>query len=340
MVCKDNKSIIISRISHTEHGGIFKFFMQKIFSCRTARGNRYYFRTTTLCLLCVMFFLLTTCKSIPVMPESFLKNERFLPIDEGASVYLVADVLKARSILNLLPIEELKDNQAKEMLDKTGYAVAALFPEESGRRFQLAAWGNYPSFRAGFAFTFDKNWKRQRSPSGDSYWHSENNGLSLALTSEQAFAAGSLDKMPVDPLSSSVQKRKQIPSGFNDFRAGAPLSFWLEDPHKVISGLFNEAGIPIQFPIQQLFVNIFPAKDGSGNFEADIFFLMENTSQSRGMTAILNLASKHIPAGSDSIIAMLFFANPPVQNDRSLDLKSAVLDENDISMLFSIFFGI
>ncbi|MDR0464118.1 MAG: hypothetical protein LBG94_03265 [Treponema sp.] len=293
-----------------------------------------FYLTAPLCAFMIII-LLVTCKSIPVMPDSFLKNERFLPLETGASVYLVANVVTARCILDLLPIEELKDNQAKDLLDRTGYAVAALFPEESGKRFQLCAWGNYPSFRAGFAFTFDKNWKKQRSSSGDSYWHSAQSGLSIALTSEQAFAASSLNRTPADPLSG--QAGKEIPEGFNDFRAGSPVSFWLEEPDKVISRLFDAAGIPIQFPVKHLFVNIIPIEN---NYEADICFLLENTSQTRGMAAILNLASRHMAGDSDSIIAMLFFANPSVQKDRSLNLKSAVLDENNIRMLFNIFFRI
>jgi len=296
-----------------------------------------FFITAPLCALAVVI-LFVTCKSIPVIPDSFLENERFLPLETGASVYLIANVVTARSILDLLPIEELKDNQAKDLLSRTGYAVAALFPEESGKRFQLSAWGNYPSFRAGFAFTFDKNWKKQRSSSGGSYWHSAQSGLSIALTSEQAFAASSLNRTPVDPLSS--QTGKEIPEGFNDFRAGSPLSFWLEEPDKVISRLFNAAGIPIQFPVQRLFVNIFPSDDNPGFYEADICFQMENTSQSRGMAAIFNLASGFLSGDSDSIISLLLFANRPVQKDQSLIVKSAVLNDSDINMCFKLFFGI
>ena len=325
MVCKDNKSMNYSKrifYAKTRLTQMFKSAQRII--------------TAPLCAFAVII-LFVTCKSIPVMPDSFLKNERFLPLDAGASVYIVANVLASRSILDLLPIEELKDSQAKEMLDKTGYAVAALFPDVSGKRFQLSAWGNYPSFRAGFAFTFDKNWKKQRSSSGDSYWHSLQSGLSIAVTSEQAFAASSLNKTPVDPLSSSAQTRKEIPEGFTDFRSGSPLSFWLEDPDKAITRLFNDAGIPIQFPVKRLFVNIFPIESG---YEAYICFMLETTSHSRGMAAILNLASKNISGGSDSIINMLLFANPTVQNDRRLDVKSAVLNEDDIRALFNIFFGV
>ena len=327
MVCKDNKSMKYSkRIFYVKPR-----FKQKFTGAQIK--NSFYITAPLYAFMILL--LLVTCKSIPVMPDSFLKNERFLPLETGASVYLVANVVTARCILDLLPIEELKDNQAKDLLDRTGYAVAALFPEESGKRFQLCAWGNYPSFRAGFAFTFDKNWKKQRSSSGDSYWHSAQSGLSIALTSEQAFAASSLNRTPADPLSG--QAGKEIPEGFNDFRAGSPVSFWLEEPDKVISRLFDAAGIPIQFPVKNLFVNIIPVEN---NYEADICFLLENTSQTRGMAAILNLASRHMAGDSDSIIAMLFFANPSVQKDRSLDLKSAALDENNIRMLFNIFFGI
>ena len=303
-------------------------------------------RTISFCCLCsavffIFSFLFVTCKSAPVVPESFMQGERYLPLEKGASVYLFANVIEARSLLNLLPIEELKNEQTSDLLDRTGMAVAALFPQESGRRFQLAAWGNYPSFGAGFAFTFDRNWAKRRSSSGGSYWYSEAGRLSIVVTSKQSYAAASLNSTPFEPQTAATsQTGAEIPDGFNDFRADSPLSCWLIEPAKVISRIFNDAGIPIQFPVQQLFINIFPIEKGAGGYEAILMFQLESSVQARGMAAMLNLAGSFISGDSGLIFTPLLFANTPVQRDKYLEIKTANLNDKQILQVFSMFFGI
>jgi len=358
MVCKDIKKIKNSFFcAANSHTSVMRLrFMHGISYLRYAPSE--YTRTKRrqltagLCGL-LLIILLITCKSNPAVPEGFLQDEKFLPLDSGASVYLIADVPRARSILGLLPIEELNDSQVKQMLDRTDFAAAAFFPAQSGRRFQLSAWGNYPSFQAGFAFAFNKNWKKRNSPSGGSYWYSAASRLSLAVNSKQVFAASSLNSTPVDPLSAgsssfSNQTGIEIPDGFNTFRVGSPLSCWLTDPGKVISGIFENAGIPIQFPVKQLFINLFPAGE---NYEAVLNFQLESSMHARGMAAMLNLASAFIsgepkpqsensPPNSGLIFAALLFKNPPSQNDRSLEIKTGILNETEIKLMFNIFFGI
>jgi len=284
-----------------------------------------------------MFILLfVTCKTTPVIPQSFMQEEKFVPLEKGASVYLFADVTKARPVLDLLPIAELKDEQTSQLLDKTGMAVAALFPESSGKRFQLAAWGNYPSFGAGFGFTFNKNWKSMRSSSG-SYWYSAAGKLSIALTSKQAFAAASLNNTPLEPRTTSSDLQAEIPEGFNAFRAGSPLSCWLIDPDKTITRVFQNAGIPVQIPVQQLFINIFPLESG---YEAVLRFQLENQQYARGMAAMLNVARVFMSEDSGLIFGTLLFANTPVQKDNSLEIKTGVLNDKEMLEVFSMFFGI
>ena len=288
-----------------------------------------------LCFLSVLL-LLVTCKTIPVIPASFLQEEKFVPLEKGASVYLFANVIEARPFFDLLPFAELKEEQTSQLLDKTGMAVAALFPENSGKRFQLAAWGNYPSFGAGFAFTFNKNWKSVRSSSG-SYWYSEKGRLSLALTSKQVFAAASLNETPSDPRA-AVSLHAEIPEGFNTFRAGSPVSCWLIDPDKTITRVFQNAGIPVQIPVQQLYINIFPLEDSG--YEAVLRFQLENSQQARGMAAMLNVARVFMSEDSGIIFGALLFANTPVQKDNSLEIKTGVLNEKEMLEVIKMFFGI
>ena len=300
-------------------------------------------------LLCVtlwLIILLFSCQSTPKGSDSFSDEAQFLPLNTGASVYIFANVQEARSILELLPIEELKDKQVKKMLDRTGFAAAAFFPEDSGQRFQLASWGNYPR-NADIAFALNKNWKKHNSPKGQKYWHSSADKLSIALTSRQAFITASLNDAPVSPYaasSSSLHAGIEIPEGFNAFRGvnnnRAPLSFWLENPGSLFSNVMNEAGIPIRFPVQQFFLNLNNA--ANGQYEATIRLQFDNISQARGITAILSLASgfdlKQQPNQSQYMkIAALLLANPPVQNGRNVDIKTGAMNKDEIMSIFNIF---
>ena len=292
-------------------------------------------------------FSFFSCKTIPKVQDTFLEELQFLPLESGAAAYVFADAQNARSIIDLLPFEELKNKQTKQLIDRTGYFTAALFPPESGKRFQLAAWGNYPGFGAGFAFTFDRNWKKQRSSAGGSYWYSQANKLSISINSKQALAASSLTTQPFDILASLNQGGVKIPEGFNEFRSlhgrnasgktGADFSCWLENPGDSVSEMLNKAGLPIRFPIQELFFNLNSVSDGK--YEAVIRFQFDSATQARGTASILNLASAF--GFSDlNFLAFLLMSNPSVQNGSSLDFFSDPLDEQDIITLFNFFLAV
>ena len=284
---------------------------------------------STFLILIVSFFV--SCQTLPKTQDTFLEELQYLPLESGASAYVFANVQKARQILDLLPFDELNDPQARQMIDRTGYFVAALFPQASGKRFQLAAWGNYPSARAGFAFTFNKNWKKQNSAAGGSYWHSSAGKLSLSMTAKQAFIASSLTSQPFDPFN---QNNVDIPEGFNEFRSGADLSCWIENAGGSVTRVLNSSGLPVQFPIKQMFINLNTVS--GGKYEAVIRLQFESATQARGMVSILNLASAFGFSGSN-FIASLFMANPSVQNGSSLDFISGILSEQDITALFEMF---
>jgi len=125
---------------------------------------------------CLILLFFISCRTTQHFPEAFKDDATHAPLETGAVVYIFADVKKARPIIELLPIEELNDKYTKQMLDKTDYIAAALFPEKSGRRFQLAAWGNYPG-NADMAFGMNKEWKKISVSSKRFYWHSERGRL-------------------------------------------------------------------------------------------------------------------------------------------------------------------
>ncbi|MCL2230391.1 MAG: hypothetical protein FWC01_04795 [Treponema sp.] len=279
----------------------------------------------------LVLFLIFSCQTTPRIPDAFHENAANAPLDTGANVYIFASAKEARSIIDLLPIEELKNRQTRQMLDRTDYLAAALFPPTSGKRFQLVTWGKYPHSQANMAFSADRSWQAQRSESGQSYWHSSANRLSLALTSNQAFAASSLRSQPLDPYAASPGIK--IPDGFNSFRRSAPLSCWLNNSSVIIERMLNNAGIPMRLPVREIFFNLEPA---GGNFEVTARFQFDSVSQARGMIALLSLAAGAI--SSDQLFSLLF-ANQPVLNGNNVDIKMASLSERELLTLLDFLLG-
>ena len=286
---------------------------------------------TTLFFLGVILFL-ASCRTTQKTYEEAFGEAQFVNLDQGASVYVLANAKQARPILDLLFKEEMNNKQVRNMIDKTDFFTAALFPEESGRRFQITSWGNYPSFRAGMGFSLSKSWKKKRSAEG-SYWYSQSNRLSIEMSSKQAYIAALANDTPVAPKAPAPGV--EIPEGFNEFSRGSYLSFWLNEPAPMFSKVLSNAGLPIRFPVQRLFVSL--SAETAGQYEAVMRLKFENASQARGMAAIFNLAGNFASGGSGSIIASIFFANAPVQDGLFLDIKTAVLSENDLSLLFQMF---
>jgi len=304
---------------------------------RTRTTNKY--RNKSSCRLCGLWLILLlclSCKSAPKTPEiqdiSSLEANG-VPLDDGASVYLIADVKEARQLIDLLPIKEINSSQTKQMLDKTDFFTAALFPKESGRRFQLAAWGDYPSSGAGLVFGMNRNWKRMTAGSGYSYWYSEADELSIAISARQAFAAASSDNTPAEPLAASITP---MPEGFADFKRGSPFSCWFDDGGSVINRILNAAKLPIRFPVQELFIAFFPAEEGK--YFASLRMRFETETQARGIAPLLAIANNFIYSelGGKSLLTSIFFANKPVQNGQNLDLKTAVLNESEIAQFFKL----
>jgi len=280
----------------------------------------------------IVFFLFLSCQTVPKIPDM---PEGTLPLAKGASVYVIANAKQARPIIELLPLEELNNKKARQMLEKTDSFAAAVFPQTGVQKMQVAANGNYPGL-SGLAFIFNKNWKKQHNESGGSYWYSAANGLSIAMSTDRAFVVSSVDKTPVDPVTSA--SGVTMPEGFNEFSRGYPLSCWMEDTTPLINRIFNEKEMPIQLTVQYVFINLYPAdsSDSQNKYEALIRLRFENAFQSRGMAAIFNLAAG-LMSNDNSTIASILFANPVVQNGRSLDIKTKRLTEKDITLLLETF---
>jgi hypothetical protein len=314
--------------------------------------RKLFWRCAVLCIvsLCI------SCKTAPQFPDPVAGETASIPLEPGALVYVFADVQGARPILDLVPLPGLNEKRAREMLDRTRSAAAALYPAESGRRFQLTAWGSYPNTGAAVAFGADKNWKKRRSANGLPYWYSARDRLSAALSAGQAFVAASLDDTPLEPF--SAPPGIEAPDGFAEFRRGAVLSCWLENPGALVSRVLAATGIPLQLPAERIFVSVFrAARQGGGEaaeaerYEALLGLQFASASQARSVLALFTLARALLPANSPAAtgssasgpaalagpLALLLFANPPVQNGDSLTIKTAALTETEIALLFALF---
>jgi len=273
----------------------------------------------------LFFILLVSCQSIPKVPSINLETADSLPFENGAYTYVFADAKKARAIINLLPIEELNNKETRQLLDRTRFFAVALFPQGSGRRYQIAAQGNYPSSNAAIAMSANKNWQKRRSGSGGEYWYSPDSGVSVLIGASHAYAAASFSSDPFEPF--TPPPGVEVPKGFNEFRKNSPLSCWIASPLVLLNKMF--AGLPVQ-SVLNLYFNLSPAPEGK--YEAVIRLQFENTSHAKGMAVLITLASGF---STDPLLSA-FLTNPPVVNGTALDIRSTPLGEKEIKALLKL----
>jgi len=254
----------------------------------------------------------------------------YVPLDNNGFAYIFTNVKEARPILDILPVPQLKNWQANLVLENTEMAAAALFTSESGRRFQVAGWGNYPSLRARVALFFNTTWKKQRSTAG-TYWSSAAQKMSVVINPKQAFAVAWLDDH-INPVPASLGVK--MPEGFTQFMRGAALSCWMDSPALILNQILLNEGIPVNLPADQLFLNLNPK--GQNQYEVLFRLRFENAAQARTIAGVLALAGA-FSANQKSLMASLFFANPPVLNGRNIDIRTALLSDKEITLLLQMF---
>jgi hypothetical protein len=260
-------------------------------------------------------------------------------------------------ILNQTSLLKMKTKQLQQMLDKTTSAVIAMYRVPSEQNYRLVSWGNYPVSKAKMALGFSKDWKKQRSnASGLTYWYSEKEGLSVALDKRNAWVLSTTGKTPTEPFSATGGDSSGLPfpEGFYDFSRGAILSCWLDEPGPLINLKLREMGLPIEIPAELIFVSVY--RTGEDQYEALLKIQVSSASQARGLVVVLSLARSFLtsdvnssntpgsnaPGGSpiDSnfeILQAIFFANPPVQDDKSIIIKTSKLSSSEVALLFDIF---
>jgi hypothetical protein len=280
-------------------------------------------------------FTLASCASGPQKVAALYgaRADDFAALAPGGMAYLWVKLPESRPLLNLFLGENSGGKQTVEILDHTESAVAALYEASGGsaRRFLAAARGTYPN--ANLALALSAGWKKTKSPTGLSYWHSSQAGLSVALGAGQAFVSDG------DPF--VLQPGVAVPETFAAMREGAAAAGWLPGAEP-LNRYLGALGIPIEIPADRVLFGLYPV-DGAGEFRAEAVFRLEtpSVSQARALAAIFSMA--HLVLGnldrtdSASSFALLLFANPPELDGKALIIHAGILDETGLALLLSLF---
>jgi hypothetical protein len=280
------------------------------------------------------------------MPDAVLQETESIPLDTDALAYSFVDIKNARPILDKVDFMGMDDKDFQQMLDRSQSAIMAAYSPSHARRFQLAAWGSYPSSGARMAFGASKSWQKMTAPSNAAYWHSAEMGLSIALTARQAFVLAIKENDSEDAFTNPFPiEDTVVPEGFNEFRRGAVISCWINDPGQYINQKLKEAGITIAIQAEQFFVSLFPvsAKESGGRlrYEALLKIQVTSAAQARGLTSLFGIArgflSPDFSGGSPSTLISLLFANPPIQDGNNLIFKTNALSAEETALLFAMF---
>ena len=288
----------------------------------------------------VLLFLLLSCATSPkagAVMEDGAPDFSILP--PGANVFLWADVKQAKPLLESLPFAASAGRDASRIMDLTDTALAGFYPDGESRRFFLAGWGNYPSFRARASMGLSRNWKKTKSETGSRYWYSEYSKLGVAIGARLAFASDG------DPFSPGLG-RNPAPQGFEEFRRGCVLSGWFDDPVVPLGRFMDNLGIPIQIPAEDFLFGAVSSPMDTWEF---IFRMRtQSAAQARSLLTLFTMARlflQRAPEGSSEgaspgdlpEIAALLFANPVEQEGEFLTMRTGRLSNDRIALLFRSF---
>ncbi|QQO08369.1 hypothetical protein [Breznakiella homolactica] len=286
-------------------------------------------------------WVLASCASNP-KPVSFYKElpDVFAPLAPGASAYLYIDVPAARPILELADFGAISGLATKDALDMTETAAAALYPKGTARRYMAVAQGKFPSFRSALSFTFSSSWKKNKSETGNAYWHSDAFGVSMALNKNTAYVSDG-DPFIVPPGFESPQRLREL-------QAGSAMAGLVEDAADPINSFFSALGISLKFPAERIFFGLYgdPGNTGSSGFDlySGLFYVETPTpSQARAFQSIFSLARAFLGSAAaweddpaaEAMAAL--FTHPPELDGSSLIIRTGPMTAEGMALLFSMF---
>jgi hypothetical protein len=298
---------------------------------------------------CLIFALLVSCASSPKASSLVAESELAL-LPAGARVYLRADTVRGRPLLDVFSFQGVSGKDAAQVLDNTMSAAVAFFSDDKSdeRQFYIAALGNYPRFRANLSFNFSKNWKKQKSAAGGNYWYSAADNIALALGNDLALVSNT------DPLSAFNQAL--APDGFNEFSRAFALAGWMNDSAAAINGFLDSMGIPLQIPAEDFFFGAREAQEAlpaasKSSVPWDLVFKIKTPSaaQARSLLTLFSIARLFVLRAADisgvaagetmgpQEAAALLFANVPELEAEYLILRMDSLEADKIALLFNMF---
>ena len=301
-------------------------------------------------LFIICYLLFVSCATVP--EASFTvenEGEELSLLPSGGRVYVWADVAQARPLLNVLSFEGMTARNAAQMIDSTRSAAAAVYGEAEGRRYYLAALGDFPKGKANFSFAFSRNWKKIKSPTKKNYWYSKKDNISLAMGSALALVSDA------DPWGNSLGEfQKQItPEKFPEFRRGMALAGWLPESSLFINGFLDSMEIPLQIPSEEFFFGVVRTPADKNPWELVFRIKTPSVSHARSLVSLFKLAKFFIGLGGQELKDELFssekgsmspqeavallFANNPEQDAEYLTLRIDSLSESKIALLFDMF---
>ncbi|MDR0554839.1 MAG: hypothetical protein LBG76_08595 [Treponema sp.] len=314
---------------------------------KTARVRSARNRRSPFILGMAVLFILGACAStprnVPQLPGQDGGIEAmFAPLEPDALVYLWADVPGTRPILDRASFAGFDGKSASDLLDRTEFVAAAVYPQtaasesaETGRSFMAAARGRYPVLSAGLAFSFSPSWKKRKSPTGNSYWYSKREGLSIALYSRNALVSDG------DPFPKSGNP--QTPSALGELSRGAVLAGWITSAAEPLNRFITQLGLPIQIPAQQLIFALYPSRE-EGTYETALYLETASESQAQALSSMIAMLRIFMPQellSADSTnpmaLAGAVFAYPPVTQGTAIVLHSAPMKPETIALLFNMF---
>jgi len=325
------------------------------------KGSGMVLRTTASLPVCVCFVLILLVSCVSAPKPSFSKEDEIRELSllpAGGKFYVWADVPQSRPLLDVLSFEGMSGRDAARVLDNTVTAVAAVFESgrlqedgAQGRRYFLAATGDFPRRRANFSLTFSKGWKKLKGLSGSRYWYSKSNGIALVLGSELALVSDS-DPWEIFPGIIPGNRHAEIPQpAFLDFRRGLVLAGWLPNPSESIDAFMDSLGIPLQIPAEDFFFGAgrLPENAAGGPWELVFRIRAPSASHARALLGLFSMARlfvlrETVPktgTEKDGIspqdAAALLFAKVPEQDGEFLTLRISDLDPDKIALLFNMF---
>ena len=295
-----------------------------------------------------LFFLtlfIVSCASAPNLNNipGYEEGSGLLSIlPYGAKVYFWTDVAKGRPILDKISPLYFSGNDVSRILDNTNSAVAAIFPEGQSRRFFLGGLIAYTSSKVNFSLSLSKDWKKQKSATGNNYWYSSKENLSLALVSNIALVSDT------DPF--SYYQNEIPPEGFMEFREGMVMAGWMPNPNEPINGFLEKFGIPLEIPAEDFLFGV--TKTEANLWELVFKIKTQSPAQARSLLSVFNMARFFLQKGgsqsanqngleenfiSPEEAVSLLFARAPEQDGLYLTLRTAPLNESRLALLFTMF---